>query len=175
MEGGVGRGERIRTSDHLNPIQVRYRAAPRPDHYVRGESSTESDRPTRPRPPAPLPARVVAIALATHVSRFDAGGGARFHRARDAPPGAAGREGSSVDSSLRITAWGDAPGTTSRGNDPPAKSPLHGLTHLCRLGAVRHPRGARRARSRATAHKGNPAMRRTLCIAAAATRWELAC
>jgi len=26
-----GRGERIRTSDLLNPIQTRYQAAPRPD------------------------------------------------------------------------------------------------------------------------------------------------
>jgi hypothetical protein len=27
----IGRGERIRTSDHLNPIQVRYQAALRPE------------------------------------------------------------------------------------------------------------------------------------------------
>jgi hypothetical protein len=26
----IGRGEKIRTSDHLNPIQVRYQAALRP-------------------------------------------------------------------------------------------------------------------------------------------------
>ena len=28
-----GRGERIRTSDPLHPMQVRYQAAPRPDRY----------------------------------------------------------------------------------------------------------------------------------------------
>lgn len=30
---GIGRGERIRTSDHLHPIQVRYQAALRPEIY----------------------------------------------------------------------------------------------------------------------------------------------
>ena len=35
----IGRGERIRTSDHLHPMQVRYQAALRPDsarNYNRG-------------------------------------------------------------------------------------------------------------------------------------------
>ena len=30
----IGRGERIRTFDLLNPIQVRYQAALRPDRFV---------------------------------------------------------------------------------------------------------------------------------------------
>ncbi len=45
-----GRGERIRTSDPLHPMQVRYQAAPRPDRYEIGSSprgchtATENDR-----------------------------------------------------------------------------------------------------------------------------------
>ena len=37
----IGRGERIRTFDLLNPIQVRYQAALRPD---RGSQSTTAPR-----------------------------------------------------------------------------------------------------------------------------------
>lgn len=33
-KGKDGRGDKIRTCDPLNPIQVRYRAAPRPDSPV---------------------------------------------------------------------------------------------------------------------------------------------
>jgi hypothetical protein len=43
----MGRGERIRTSDHRYPIPVRYRAAPRPDgpQYSMGGLQEPSSRP----------------------------------------------------------------------------------------------------------------------------------
>ncbi|VAY87621.1 hypothetical protein CARN8_2150006 [mine drainage metagenome] len=35
----TGRGERIRTSDHLHPMQVRYQAALRPEFVIMTQSA----------------------------------------------------------------------------------------------------------------------------------------
>jgi hypothetical protein len=45
----IGRGEKIRTSDPLHPMQVRYQAAPRPDRKrMIAEMATEGFAATPP-------------------------------------------------------------------------------------------------------------------------------